>query len=157
MQDVKKVVLAYSGGQGFGSAGKARELAILDSMPDAQTPFSPGKHLPVLIGSGAGHAALALAERLEKECGKNFALAVVDKELPILEASGIRERLSRFQGIRWVDAQTAESAVRELTRWQEEHGGKPLFHFSHPFYLRLDKVRWAAERKALNAHAQANG
>ena len=140
----------------LGSGGKARELAMLSSVNNGKIRFVPGEHLPVLIGSGAGFAALALAEALEKELGNNFALAVVDKEIPILEASGIRERLARFPSIRWIQAETPAAAIRELTAWQAEHGGKPLYHFSHPFYLRLDKAYYGAVREAAAASVRFN-
>jgi spore maturation protein CgeB len=140
----------------LGAGGKARELAILDAASDAKKTFAPERHLPVLIGGGVGFAALALAERLEGSCGKNFALAVVDKETPILEAGDLRGRLARYPGVLWISAETPEAAIRELTLWQAEHGNRPLFHFSHPFYLRLDRTYYNTVRNAAAASARYN-
>ncbi|SBV90443.1 CgeB family protein [uncultured delta proteobacterium] len=140
----------------LGSGGKARELAVLDAAADAKNPFAPERHLPLLVGGGVGFAALALAERLEAACGSDFALAVVDKETPIVAASGLQGRLARYPGVRWISAPTPEEALRELTRWQAEHGNRPLFHFSHPFYLRLDRAYYNAVREAANASARYN-
>ncbi len=140
----------------LGSGGKKRELAILSSLSDGKTRFMPGEHLPVLIGSGAGFAALTLAQTLSRELGENFTLAVVDREEPILEASGIRETLSGFPSIRWIQASTPDAAIQELTAWQAEHGGKPMYHFSHPFYLRYDKAYYGAVREAAMASARFN-
>ena len=140
----------------LGSGGKDRELAILTAVSDTDMAFAPDTHLPVLIGSGVGFAALALVDRLAAALGENFPLAIVDKEMPILEASGLRERLANHPSIRWIIEENADNALRELTLWQAQHGNKPLFHFTHPFYLRLDKPYYGAVREAANASVRYN-
>ncbi len=140
----------------LGRGGKERELAILAGTGDARKRFEPGRYLPVLLGGGAGFALAGLARTLEEAVGPNFPLAIVDKEMPILEASGIRETWSRHPAIRWIHSADAATAVRELTRWQEENGGKPLFPFCHPFYLRLDKDYYGAVREAAAASVRYN-
>ncbi|MDL2210207.1 glycosyltransferase [Desulfovibrio sp. OttesenSCG-928-O18] len=140
----------------LGSGGKARELAVISSLTTASARFFPQKQLPVLIGSGAGFAAEALAELLEKELGPAFHLAIVDKEQCILAANNARAALARYPNIRWIQAPEAGEAIRELTRWQEQCGNLPLFPVSHPFYLRLDKAFYTAVRDAATASARFN-
>ncbi|MCC8193634.1 MAG: glycosyltransferase [Deltaproteobacteria bacterium] len=140
----------------LGAGGKARELAVLNAAAGSDDAFSPGRHLPVLIGSGVGFLAAALAERLAAACGADFPLAVVDKETAILEANGLRDRLAKYPSIEWITAESTEAAIRDLTRWQEKNGGKPLFPFSHPFYMRLDRAYYGAVRDAAKASARFN-
>lgn len=140
----------------LGPGGKARELAVITSVSASPDPFDPARHLPVLIGGGVGFALAALVERLEKAHGKNFPLAVVDKETAILEAGGLRERFAAYPNIRWITETAPGSAIRELTRWQQDNGDKALFQFSHPFYLRLDKAFYGAVREAAAASARFN-
>ena len=140
----------------LGNGGKSRELAILTAVSETGITFAPEQHLPVLIGSGVGFAALALVERLASALGKDFPFAIVDKEIPILEASGLRERLASYPSIRWISEKKPEDTIRQLTLWQTQHGNRPLFHFTHPFYLRLDKTYYATVREAANASARFN-
>lgn len=150
-------ILVTSGGKTaplLGRGGSKREMAMLADRSDA--PFVPGRQLPVLIGSGVGFAAAALAERLEAEQDGNFPLAIVDKETAILKASGLRERLSRHPSIRWINDADPGAAIRQLSLWQEENGGKPFFPFSHPFYLRRDRTYYGLVREAAAASARYN-
>ena len=140
----------------LGSGGQARELALLETVSGVEGSFAPEHHLPVLIGSGVGFSATALVERLVATAGENFPLAIVDKEMSILEASGLRERLAQYPSIHWISSKNAEEAIRELTLWQTRHGGNPLFPFSHPFYLRLDKAYYGTIRETVSASARFN-
>ncbi|CAK7064830.1 MAG: hypothetical protein DELT_01600 [Desulfovibrio sp.] len=140
----------------LGNGGKERELAVLAPLTQQGTDFSPETRLPVLLGSGVGFALEELVAILLKSQGKNFHLAVVDKEKAILEAAGIRERFAAYPNIRWIHAANAHEALRALTKWQEECGQKALFPLAHPFYLRLDKAYYGAIREAVSASARYN-
>lgn len=137
----------------LGSGGAARETAMLAPLQGGAPAFAPGRQLPVLVGSGAGHAALELARVLEQALGPSFPLAVVDRETAIIKASGLRDKLARHPGVVWLDGD-AGSVLRGLTRWQEENGGLPLFAFAHPYYLRLDKAHYGAARDAAVSSAR---
>ncbi len=136
----------------LGAGGAARELSLLGDL----SAFNAAGRLPVLIGSGVGFALTALVERLRKEHGDNFALAVVDKEQDITGASGLREQFARYPGIAWFSETDPQTLLRGLTRWQEKNGNLPLCPFVHPFYLRLDRNFYAAVRDAASASATFN-
>ena len=144
------------------SGGKAREMAMLAaalpaiSQDEPHVAFDPQRHLPVFIGSGVGFALEAITTRLGEALGPSFPLAVVDKEEAILAASALREKLASHPGILWLNSGDPDTAIRDLTAWQEAHGGKPLFPFTHPFYLRLDKTFYAAIRDAATASIRYN-
>ena len=128
----------------LGAGGLARELSIL-------APFETGVPigLPVLLGAGSG---AALARLLELTDGP---VAVVDKELEILEATGVKERFSDTR-ILWVHEQTPEAALSSLTHWQVENRGFSFLPLTHPFYLRLDRRYYAALQTSLAASLKFN-
>ncbi len=137
----------------LGPGGAARELAVLaplEAAPDAAHRAGTAlPTLPVLLGSGLGHALSALLKRCP-----DMPVAVVDKEADILRLTRLPERL-RDPRITWITAPDATEALTELTRWQVAHGGKAFLPLVHPFYLRLDS--WYKEmRSALHASARAN-
>ncbi|GHV53571.1 hypothetical protein FACS1894206_04520 [Deltaproteobacteria bacterium] len=140
----------------LGSGGEAREMALLSASSLGNTPFTPGKHIPVLIGSGVGFAVTALIAKLEESLGPDFALIIIDKEEEILNANGLREKLSCYKGIRWITTKETDAALRLLTKIQEECGNLPLFPFTHPFYPRLDKAYYGQIRDAGKASARGN-
>lgn len=127
----------------LGAGGPERERATLgDGCP-------PG-HLPVLLGSGLGHA---LRHLLNVFSGP---VAVVDKEADILAITHLKESLALADRKRvfWVCAPTSDEALRALTLWQNENEGFPLLPLPHPFYLRLDRPFYAALREAISASAR---
>ena len=140
----------------LGSGGKARETALLAPLKTPLSEFSLDGRLPVLLGSGVGFALEELVRGLEKTEGKNFPLAVVDKEENILKASNVREKFAAYPNIRWITAQEPGDALRDLTKWQEECGQKALFPLAHPFYLRLDKGYYGSIRESAAASARYN-
>lgn len=100
--------------------------------------------LPVLLGSGLGHAMRLLAD-------SGVPLAVVDKEKPVLALTGCREQAAGDERITFIDAPDAASALKQLTRWQMENGGKPLQPIPLPVYLRIDPDYYGALRESLAA------
>ena len=135
----------------LGPAGPERELSIVP----AEKELSP-RHLPVLLGSGLGHALDELLRRLGAEQGPYFHLAVVDKEKDILAASGLKEKYAGQPNILWVSAQNADDALKTLSKWQAENDGKIFLPVSNPFYLRLDRAYYGSLRTSLETSAKAD-
>ncbi len=139
----------------LGTAGPGRERAIVpafSSKPEGGK-FTPGHFLPVLLGGGLGYALSGLVAQLQAGLGRNYALAVVDRETRILEASRLRERFPQAN-IAWISAESPQEALRELSIWQQSHGGLPLFPIANPFYLRLDRDYYSAVRDAALASSR---
>lgn len=132
----------------LGPAGPERELAFL---PGA----FPARSLPVLLGSGLGHAMRAAVQRLEEVQGPDYRLAVVDKEADILAVSGLKEEFSA-PNIRWICADSPEEALKALGKWQAENGGRPFLPLCNPFYLRLDREYYGTLRAGLEQSAKAD-
>lgn len=125
----------------LGGSGSAMEDRALEG-------FDPGAGaLPVLLGSGAGHAA----RRLLAE-GRG-PVAVVDKEEPILALTGCREALAADPRVLWVDDADPGEALKRLTRWQMDHGGAPLRPLALASYRRIDRGYYGglAERLAASS------
>jgi len=123
----------------LGRGGTAREIALANEIdPAART-------LPVLLGAGLG---AGLAAVLAAQPG---AVAVLDKETPLLELSNAKALYADHPRVRWIDAPTAEAAVRELTQWQMENHGRPFQPLANPVYLRLDPDYYGALRERLVA------
>ncbi len=126
----------------LGEGGKNREERLLAPWQNLHN-----KHevLPVLLGSGIG---FALEQFLLENQGP---IAIVDKELSILELTKLQERFLD-QRIAWfcVEKYTNEdSLINALQDWQKEHNDRSLFIINHPFYQRLDS--WYSHiKKTLN-------
>lgn len=154
----------------LGAGGGERELHLLRPFREQAEPSGT---LPVLLGSGMGHALRALLQQYDGP------LAVVDKELSILRITGLAEGAS-LQGtnssppesedaesssaeqdvlatalregrILWIAEDDPGRALAGLTRWQMEHGGKPFLPLAHPLYLRLQREYYGSLRERLSA------
>lgn len=135
----------------LGPAGPERELAFLPREGE----LGP-RHLPVLLGSGLGHALEELLARLRQVQGPDFRLAVLDKEEDILARSGLREKYAGHPNVFWVSAPSPADALRELGKWQAENGGGVFLDLANPFYLRLDREYYGGLRASLQASARAD-
>ncbi|UZP68183.1 glycosyltransferase [Desulfovibrio mangrovi] len=141
----------------LGAGGSDREMQIL-------RPFHAQENrnatLPVVLGSGMGYALRALLEQYDGP------VAVIDNELPILEATGLDRAGNTQKGtpaetalatalqdgrILWIADGDTETVLNGLTKWQMECGGKPLLALPHPFYLRLDRNYYGTIRDKLAA------
>ena len=146
----------------LGNGGRTRECAMLAaplpaaSPGDAPVVFDPERHLPVFIGSGVGFALEELVARLEAALGPSFPLAIVDKEKAICRASSLDSLYASRPGVLWIEEPNSDEALRLLSRWQEEHGGKAFFPFTHPFYLRIDRAYYNNIRDAAIASTRFN-
>lgn len=140
------------GGRSFlllGESGSRRELAFLPEDGGADL----SGVLPVLVGSGMGHA---LAEIISRSgSAPDFAMAVVDKEDDILKATGLREKFKSVN-ILWVGAGDAQTALKELGKWQLANGNRAFRVFTNPSYLRLDREFYSGLRQTLEAGSRFN-
>jgi len=100
--------------------------------------------LPVLLGSGLGHAMRELAQT-------GMPLAVVDKEEPILAVSGCRDLAGKYGNVTFIDAADPATALKELTKWQMDNGGGAFAPVALPVYLRLDREYYGGLRERLAA------
>jgi len=136
--------------------GKKRHLfgrrALDTEAALARTALAPGEVLPVFLGAGLGRALDTVL------AATDGALAVVDKERAVYEATGVRSRLMREHGERvlWIDDADPDAVVAGLTRWQLLHGGKTLLALPHPAYLRLDGAYYRAIRDQLETARAVN-
>ena len=108
---------------------------------------STGTGLPVLLGSGLGVGLELLA--------RNGPVAVVDREEPILELTGVQERFREDPNVLWLQNDTRE-CMKVLAEWQAEHGGRPLEPLAVPIYLRLDPDHYRTLATALAKGARAD-
>lgn len=127
----------------LGRGGVQRELATLAPAEKALRD-TPERFLPVLAGSGLGHALRALLERFPGP------VAVVDKEQAVLEVTDLRRKFTDPR-LLWVCDADLETTLAALSRWQEKHGGKPFLPLINPFYLRLDRPWYSHLRERLEA------
>lgn len=133
----------------LGAGGSAREQAIVADFTKA------ARGLPVLLGTGLGHALRLL---LENTSGP---IAVVDPAEDILAITGVKEGLSPSDARRvcWIHTLCPDQALTELTRWQmrvDEQPAPPLVPLVHPFYARVHADFYTHLRKKLQTSASAN-
>ncbi len=142
----------------LGAGGPERELRMVQNI-------SVGQSLPVFIGTGLGYALKAFLTQYEGP------LAIVDKELDILELTNIKEYISQEVSqeqqdhILWISPAPQETqkehletqlqdVLRTLTHWQKKHENAPFTPIIHPFYQRLDKEWYGSLRQQLEASQQ---
>lgn len=123
----------------LGRAGQTRELALLDSLP------KDPRRLPVLVGSGLGHALQALLD------AGDGPVAVLDKETRILALTGLRERYANDPRVLWIDAEAPDDALKALTQLQMRCGGAPFATLVNPLYPRLAPEYYGVLRERLVA------
>lgn len=131
----------------LGAGGVRRELSLLTSEGRKESILDFSCKLPVLLGSGMGHA---LRELLQRTDGP---VAVVDKEQPLLELTGLKTQ-SDISRVLWIEDEDPQTVLTLLTRWQEEHGGKPLFPVMNLFYQRIDRQWYQTILERVEASAK---
>ncbi|HMM38103.1 MAG TPA: glycosyltransferase [Desulfovibrio sp.] len=102
--------------------------------------------LPVFLGGGLGvgiEAALAVGRA---------PLAVVDRETPILAATGCRERFAADPRVLWLDQGEPSGILERLRAWSRDNGA-PLLPVAPPFYQRLDRAFYGGLLQALERPA----
>lgn len=103
----------------WGRRGVQGELALQQNLGPEE--------LPVLLGSGLGVLAAELAGQ--------GPVAVFDDQPPILDVTGTRQRLADHPNVLWLDGGVDE-AMKRISRWREQHGGRRLRPLPIPLYLR---------------------
>lgn len=122
----------------WGRGGPDQERRLAASVP----PDS----LPVLLGSGLGICL--------DELSRSGPVAVVDRESPLLEASGVRRKFGGHDDVLWLDGD-AQNVYSALDSWQQAQG-LPLHILRIPFYVRLDPGYYRALAEALAPLAVRN-
>ncbi|MFW5488826.1 MAG: CgeB family protein [Desulfovibrio sp.] len=103
--------------------------------------------LPVLLGTGLGYGLELLLEKTEPA----LPVAVIDREAVISQISGTAERYRNHPRVTWIASDSPKDALKALTKWQMEHGNRPLVPLHHPVYLRLDADFYGTLRRSLEA------
>lgn len=125
----------------WGRKGDENERELTDAVPD--------NVLPVLMGAGLGSG-------LEELIQRGIPVAVVDKETTISNVSGVRKRYEDHTNIIWIEADSPEEALSQLTDWQREHQGTPFHPVPFPLYLRLDRAYYGVLHETLKANANTD-
>jgi spore maturation protein CgeB len=115
----------------LGRSGPATELRPVERFlaeHPLPAPGEPAPVLPVLLGHGLGHGLGALLAAWPGP------VAVADKEAALLALSGPPDS----RAFHVADPEPV-AALKELSRWQMEHGGRPLAPIALPLYPRLDR------------------
>ncbi len=136
------ITLEWPAGKTWRLAGRAGTRRELDLLKNFQWET---KNLPVLLGAGLGAALETLLERT------SGPVAVVDKEIPILEVSKLQERYAAEDRIFWVSTSDSNAALKMLTQWQMQHQGLPFAPLTHPMYLRIDREYYGQLQDQLQA------
>lgn len=128
----------------LGPGGPDREKASLTGFMEKKD-----RVLPVFLGAGLGHA---LKEVLESYDGP---IAVVDKEDAIESLSHTLSSLTQKDSDRIliINDPDYQNALKQLTRWQDKNGKKPLFPIPLTFYTRIDRQYYGALRDSISASA----
>lgn len=124
----------------FGRSPREMEERVVAS-------YDGGRTLPVLVGSGAGYALRRLL------AATDGPVAVVDREAPIQDLTGLRAQYAGNERVLWVDAPDVDTALGALTRWQMQEGGAPLAPLPLPAYRRLDRAFYGEVAERLQASA----
>lgn len=127
----------------LGRSGPATELRPVERFlaeHPAPAPGEPAPVLPVLLGHGLGHGLRALLAAWPGP------VAVADKEAALLELSGPPDPRALH-----VADPDPMAALKALSRWQMEHGGRPLAPIVHPLYPRLDRAWYGLLQENLAA------
>ncbi|WP_462325511.1 CgeB family protein [Desulfoplanes sp.] len=110
-----------------------------------------GDVLPVLVGSGIGHGLKALLGIWDGP------VAVVDKEQPLWETTGVRTDVLGLERVLWVDSPDVDGALGDLTRWQMgQDGHPPMVPLVHPAYKRIDPDYYGTIVRSLGASRRDN-
>lgn len=123
----------------LGSGGPAREMSQSAGF------LKKGRGLPVLLGTGLGHA---LGELLREYTGP---IAVMDKEADLRKLTGAFSDLSpeEMSRLTLMDAPDWAAALKQLTEWQKKYDGQPLVPIALTFYQRIDPGWYGTLRKAI--------
>lgn len=130
----------------FGRSARHTELALADALAAA----GPGRVLPVLLGSGLGHALAALRGLPVPPGHPPDAprLVVVDREAPVLALTGLRAAHAADPGLAWLDAPDPAAVLADIRALCAALCARPVA-LAHPAYQRLDPGYYGALLAAL--------
>ena len=102
----------------LGGGGSQREITVAENF----LATLQAEQLPVVLGAGAGYCL----EMVVKHCEQHgLPLLIIDCETDILEATALQKRWdSPF--ITWLTSKDEQDVTRQLTQWQNTHGGRAL-------------------------------
>lgn len=138
----------------FGRSAHSGELRLLDSLPlHAPSPGAPAV-LPVLIGSGLGHALTALLGAAASGAAplSEPRLAVVDREAPILALTGLGQVHAADPRVAWFDDPDPEAVLAAIAALCAATGRAPV-PLALPAYQRLDPGYYGAILRGLASRA----
>ncbi|MFZ5812406.1 MAG: CgeB family protein [Thermodesulfobacteriota bacterium] len=136
----------------FGRAALPEERRLARTfVADAPSPFFAGV-LPVLLGSGLGAALADLlgAVPAGDELRPHPWVAVVDREISVLEITGLRRDHADDSRVAWLDQPDPQAVVAGLSALAEATGRR-LMVLPLPAYLRLDPGYYGAVRQGIEA------
>ncbi|NMC48249.1 MAG: hypothetical protein GYA47_02280, partial [Desulfovibrio sp.] len=136
----------------FGRAALPEERRLARTfVTDAPSPFFAGV-LPVLLGSGLGAALADLlgAVPAGDELRPHPWVAVVDREIPVLEITGLRRDHADDSRVAWLDQPDPQAVVAGLSALVEATGRR-LMVLPLSAYLRLDPGYYGAVRQGIEA------
>lgn len=128
----------------LGPGGPERELAAARAIADKKN------GLPVLLGSGLGHALRMLLDSCDGP------IAIIDKEKALQEIVNPLTGLNAEEAARitLITEPDSKEALRALSLWQKQHGEIPMQPVAISFYQRLDPVYYGELRKSVTASSQ---
>lgn len=128
----------------LGGGGAERELAAARAITGKKA------GLPVLLGSGLGHALRLLL------ASSDGPIAIIDKEKDLQKILNPLTGLSAEEAARvtLITEPDANGALHALSLWQRQHGEKPMHPVALSFYQRLDPGYYGELRKSLTASSQ---
>lgn len=131
----------------LGPAGPRREVSAVTNFLDQHS-----QNLPVLLGSGLGHALNELLTRYDGP------VAIIDKEQEIRDLTGFPDNLSEKDRERllFIEDEDPELVLKKLTAWQGLHKNLPFSPLPLSFYLRLDRNYYGKIQDALKASQNFN-
>ncbi len=122
----------------WGRQGRKREADLARSVPD--------DHAVVLMGTGLGLCARALAKR-------GIPVAIVDRFPEIRCAAGMSGQIN---GALLVDDPSPAQTLERLLHWKGQHPGRPIRILRIPVYLRLDRDYCEAVAVALEQESRTD-
>jgi spore maturation protein CgeB len=111
--------------QAFGkNSGERETRAARDAAASGKT--------PVFLGAGLGQGIAAFLE------ASDLPVAVVDRQEPLLAATGVRGRYQADPRVAWIDAPSPELAAKAVAAWLRSRGFPEAAIIADPIQLRLD-------------------
>ena len=132
----------------LGGGGSQREITVAENF----LATLQAEQLPVVLGAGAGYCLEVVVKHCEQH---GLPLLIIDCETDILEATALQKRWdSPF--ITWLTSKDEQDVTRQLTQWQNTHGGRALKGCVLPFYQRLNKPFFGRFREYCEASSRIN-